>query len=58
MTMLCMASDTNHGERCVRPVARTRRNWMFCRTEAGTEAVGILQSLMLTCRLHGVDPYT
>ena len=31
---------------------------MFCWTEAGAEAVGILQSLVLTCRLHGVDPYT
>ena len=27
-------------------------------SEAGAEAVGILQSLVLTCRLHGIDPYT
>ena len=24
----------------------------------GAEAVGILQSLVSTCRLHGIDPYT
>ena len=50
--------DTNHLERCVRPIALGRRNWMFCWTEAGAGAVGILQSLVLTCRLHGIDPYT
>ena len=50
--------DTNHLENCVRPVALGRRNWLFCWSEAGAEAVGILQSLVLTCRLHGVDPYT
>jgi len=49
--------DTNHLERCVRPVALGRRNWLFCWTEAGAEAVGILQSLVLKGRLHGVDPY-
>ncbi len=53
-----MAIDTNHLERCVRPVALGRRNWLFCWSEAGAEAVGILQSLVLTCRLHGIDPYT
>ena len=24
----------------------------------GAESVGILQSLVSTCRLHGIDPYT
>lgn len=50
--------DSNHLERCVRPIALGRRNWLFCWTEVGAEAVGILQSLVSTCRLHGVDPYT
>ena len=53
-----MPIDTNHLERCVRPVALGCRNWLFCWSEAGAEPVGILQSLVLTCRLHGVDPYT
>jgi hypothetical protein len=27
-------------------------------TELGAEYVGILQSLIATCRLHAIDPYT
>ena len=50
--------DTNHLERAIRPIALGRKNWMFCWTEAGAKYVGIVQSLLATCRLHGVDPYT
>jgi len=49
--------DTNHLERQIRPIALGRKNWMFCWSEVGAEAVGIFQSLLSTCRLHGVDPY-
>jgi transposase len=49
--------DTNHLERQIRPIALGRKNWMFCWTEVGAEAVGIFQSLLSTCRLHAVDPY-
>ena len=35
-----------------------KRNWLFASTEVGARRVGIIQSLMVTCRLHGVDPYT
>jgi hypothetical protein len=34
-----------------------RRNWLFCWTELGARQVGIVQSLLATCRLHDVDPY-
>lgn len=30
---------------------------MFCWTERGAEHVGIVQSLLVTCRLHNIDPY-
>jgi len=50
--------DTNHLERAIRPVAVGRKNWMFCWTEIGAKYVGIIQSLISTCRVHGVDPYT
>ncbi len=53
-----VAPDTNHLERAIRPVAVGRRNWLFCSTEAGAHQLGALQSLLVTCRLHGVDPYT
>jgi transposase len=50
--------DTNHLERALRPIAMGRRAWLFCWTELGAKHVGIVQSLLATCRLHGIDPYT
>jgi transposase len=50
--------DTNHLERALRPVPMGRRNWLFCWTEAGAEDLAVIQTLMVTCRLQGVDPYT
>jgi hypothetical protein len=35
-----------------------RKNWNFCWTELGAKQVGIVQSLIVTCRLHAIDPYT
>jgi transposase len=49
--------DTNHLERALRVVPMGRRAWLFCWTELGAEQVGIIQSLITTCRLHGIDPY-
>ena len=50
--------DTNHLERALRPIPMGRKAWLFCWTEVGAEKVGIIQSLITTCVLHGVDPYT
>jgi len=50
--------DTNQVEREIRPIALGRKNWLFCWTEVGAEQVGIIQSLIATCKLQGVDPYT
>ena len=50
--------DTNHLERALRVIPMGRRNWLFTWTELGAEHVGIAQSLIVTCRLHGIDPYT
>lgn len=50
--------DTNHLERALRVIPMGRRNWLFCWSEIGARHVGIVQSLIVTCRLHGVDPYT
>ncbi|MCC7411790.1 MAG: transposase domain-containing protein [Gammaproteobacteria bacterium] len=35
-----------------------RKAWLFCWIEVGAEYVGVIQSLMRTCRLHGLNPYT
>ncbi|MDE0305253.1 MAG: transposase, partial [Albidovulum sp.] len=48
--------DTNHLERGLRVLPLGRKNWLFCWTEVGAEAVGIVQSPVATCRLQGVDP--
>jgi len=50
--------DTNHLERALRVIPMGRRSWLFCSTELGAKHVGIIQSLIVTCRLHGIDPYT
>ena len=50
--------DTNHLERALRPIPMGRKNWLFCWTEIGAEHVGIIQSLISTCKLHDINPYT
>jgi len=50
--------DTNQIERTLRVIPMGRRNWLFCWTELGAKQVGIIQSLLTTCRLHDIDPYT
>jgi hypothetical protein len=50
--------DTNHLERALRAIPMGRKNWLFCWTEVGAKHAGIVQSLIVTCRLHGIDPYT
>jgi transposase len=49
--------DTNHVEREIRAIAMGRKAWLFCWTEVGAQYVGIVQSLLASCRLQGVDPY-
>ena len=50
--------DTNHLERALRVIPMGRKSWLFCWTELGARHVGIIQSLIVTCRLHGIDPHT
>jgi transposase len=49
--------DTNHLERALRVIPMGRKNWLFSWTELGAKHVGIMQSLIVTCRLHQIDPY-
>ena len=50
--------DTNHVVRGLRCIPMGKKNWIFCWTELGAEHVGIIQSLISTCRLHDINPYT
>jgi hypothetical protein len=52
-----VAIDTNHLERALRVIPMGRKNHLFCWTELGAEQLGILHSLTVTCRLHGINPY-
>ena len=49
--------DTNHLERALRVIPMGRRNYLFCWTELGAKHVGVIQSLIVTCKLHDIDPY-
>jgi len=50
--------DTIHLERALRAIPMGQNNWLFCWTEVGARYACIVQSLIVTCRLHGIDPYT
>ena len=49
--------DTNHLERALRAIPMGRKAWLFNWTEVGAKYVGIVNSLIVTCRLHQIDPY-
>ena len=49
--------DTNHLERALRVIPMGRKNWLFTWTELGAKQGGMVQSLLVTCRLHDIDPY-
>jgi len=48
--------NTNHLERALR-VIPMEKNWLFSWTELGAKHVGIVQSLLATCRLYDINPY-
>lgn len=50
--------DTNHVERTLRVIPCGRKNWNFSWSELGAHYVGIIQTLLSSCKLQGVDPYT
>jgi transposase len=49
--------DTNHLERALRAIPMGRKAWLFSWTELGAKYVGIVQSLIVTSRLHQINPY-
>ncbi len=52
-----VSMDTNHLERALRVIPMGRKNYLFCWSELGAEQLGILQSLLVTCRLQEINPY-
>ena len=52
-----VSPDTNHLEHALCSIPMGRKNDLFCWTELGDEHVGIVQSLLVTYRLKGINPY-
>ena len=50
--------DTNELERALRVIPMGRKNWLFCWTELGAETLATVQSLLVSCKMCGVNPYT
>ncbi|MBB5694706.1 hypothetical protein FHS87_002758 [Roseomonas pecuniae] len=50
--------DTNAVERAIRPIALSRKNALFARSDEGGEHGATVASLIETRKLNGVDPQT
>jgi transposase len=48
--------DSNSVERCMRPVALSRKNSLFAGSDEGGENWACMASLIETCKLNGVNP--
>jgi transposase len=50
--------DNNPVENSIRPVAVGRKNYLFCGSHEAAKRTAMLYSLLGTCKLHGVNPFT
>ncbi|MGH3499097.1 MAG: IS66 family transposase [Nocardioidaceae bacterium] len=53
---LCI--DNNPVENAVRPVAIGRKNYLFAGSHEAAQRAAMIYSLLATCRLHNINPYT
>jgi transposase len=51
-----LEADNNYAERCMRPVALGRKNFLFVGSERGGRAAAIYYSLIESCKLNKVNP--
>lgn len=49
--------DNSATERIIRPLAIGRNNWLHAGSENGATWMGILYSIITTCKLNGIDPH-
>jgi transposase len=52
-----LAIDNNHSERQIKQLVIGRKNWLFAGSEGGAENAANLYSLVVSCKLAGVDPF-
>ena len=50
--------DNNPVENSIRPVALGRKNYLFAGSHEAARRSGMLYSLLGTCKLHHIEPYT
>ena len=51
---VCMSN--NAAERSLRGVALGRKSWLFCGSDRGGRRAAAMYSLIVTCKMNGVDP--
>jgi len=49
--------DNNPVERCIRPVAIGRKNYMFAGSEEGAKNLAMMYSFFGTCKLQEIEPF-
>lgn len=50
--------DNNPVENSIRPVALGRKNYLFAGSHQAAQRSAMLYSLLGTCKMHGIEPYT
>jgi transposase len=53
-----LEADNNFAERCMRPVALGRKNYLFVGSERAGKAAALYYSLIESCKLNKVNPLT
>jgi transposase len=53
-----LEADNNFAERCMRPIALGRKNYLFVGSERGGQAAAIYYSLIESCQLNRVNPFS
>jgi len=48
--------SNNAAERSLRGVALGRKSWLFCGSDRGGQRAAAMYSLIVTCKMNGVDP--
>jgi transposase len=51
---VCLSN--NAAERGLRGIALGRKSWLFCGSDRGGERAAAMYSLIITCKMNGIDP--
>lgn len=52
-----LSIDNNHSERQIKQMVIGRKNWLFAGSEDGAVSAAILFSVIVSCKLAGLDPF-